>query len=359
MPFDRVVVSSEEIERIQPTPDAAAPSPASLPPSLFQRLPSPVPWWARICLAPLVLLLPVLCVVAAILRVAFRSQPPRVKYAWVSFLSTLLVVSGLISTVGTVLMVSFAPIPALLNTGLPELDERSQFPALPSSTDLSSPDVSEKLKPLVIVVSPAARLWNRQEVSSGVFGAGVLLHADKNGYLFATANHVVHYTGRGSSGAAGHALVATAAGVWSKADVVAQAPQLDLALLWMARQSGSAEFVQPLSVARDGTDIFVIGHPEGLRYTLSTGIVSGLRDDVMQISAAVSPGNSGGPVYDHRGNLIGIVSAKFDRNRDANAENLGFAAKADALLRETNWAFSGRGKEWLDGYTKALKSNRN
>ena len=124
MPLDRVVVSSEEIEQIKPAPDA--------PPSSFPRLPSPVPWWARISLSPLVLVLPVLCVVAVILRVAFRSQPPRVKYAWVSFLSTLLVVSGILTTVGTVLLVSFAPIPALVNTGLPELDERSQFPTLPS-----------------------------------------------------------------------------------------------------------------------------------------------------------------------------------------------------------------------------------
>src|ERR1700733_9977179 len=149
MPFDRVVVSSEEIEQIKPVPNA--------PPSSFNRLPSPVPWWARITLSPLVLVLPVLCAVAVILRIAFRTQPPRVKYAWASFLSTLLVISGLLTTVAGVLTVSFAPIPALVNTGLPELDERSQFPSLPSPTNLSSADVSSELKPLVIVVSPAAR----------------------------------------------------------------------------------------------------------------------------------------------------------------------------------------------------------
>jgi S1-C subfamily serine protease len=351
MPFDRVVVSSEEIEQIKPAPNA--------PPSSFDRLPSPVPWWARLSLSPLVLVLPALCAVAVILRVAFRSQPPRVKYAWVSFLSTLLVVSGMLTTVGTVLLVSFAPIPALVNTGLPELDERSQFPTLPSSTDLSSSDVSAQLKPLVIVVSPAVRLWNRQEVAASSFGAGVLLHADKDGYLFATANHVVHDSGLGSSGATGHVLVATESGIWAKADVVGQSPQLDLALLWMARHSGSADFVQPLSAGRDGADIFVIGHPEGLRYTLSTGIISGLRDDEVQISAAVSPGNSGGPVYDNRGNLIGIVSSKFDHNRDATAEILSFAAKADGLLRKSSWTFHGDGQQRLGRYLAAIKNNQN
>jgi S1-C subfamily serine protease len=347
MPLDRVVVSSEEIEQIKPAPDA--------PPSSFHQLPSPVPWWARISLSPLVLVLPVLCLVAVILRVAFRSQPARVKYAWVSFLSTLLVISGILTTVGTVLVVSFAPIPALVNTGLPELDERSRFPTLPSSSDLSSADASAQLKPLVIVVSPAIRLWNRQEVPSSGFGAGLLLHADKDGYLFATANHVVENSGPGSSGAEGHVLVATESGIWAKAEVVGQSPRLDLALVWMARHSGSADFVQPLSTGRDGAEIFVIGHPEGLRYTLSTGIISGLRDDELQISAAVSPGNSGGPVYDHRGNLIGIVSSKFDRNRDANAENLSFAAKADGLLQKSSWTFRGAGQQQLDRYLAAIQ----
>jgi S1-C subfamily serine protease len=342
MPFDRVVVSSEEIEQIKPAPNA--------PPSSFNRLPSPVPWWARISLSLLVVVLPVLCAVAVILRIAFRNQPPRVKYAWVSFLSTLLVVSGILTTAGTVLVVSFAPIPALVNTGLSDLDERTQFPALPSATDLSSADVSAQLKPLVIVVSPAVRLWNRQEVASNSFGAGVLLRADKDGYLFATANHVVH-----ASGTAGHVLVATESGVWAKAEVVGRSPQLDLALLWMARHSGSADFVQPLSAGRDGAEIFVIGHPEGLRYTLSTGIISGLRDDELQISAAVSPGNSGGPVYDQNGNLVGIVSSKFDRNRDANAENLSFAAKADGLQQKSSWTFRGDGQQKLDRYLEAVK----
>ncbi len=125
------------------------------------------------------------------------------------------------------------------------------------------------------------------------------------------------------------------------------------------RHSGSADFVQPLSAGRDGAEIFVIGHPEGLRYTLSTGIISGLRDDEVQISAAVSPGNSGGPVYDHRGNLIGIVSSKFDRNRDANAENLSFAAKADGFQRKSGWTFRGGGQQQLDQYLEAIKKNQN
>jgi S1-C subfamily serine protease len=340
MSMDRVVVSPEELEQIQPSPEGP-------PHAVPARLSSPIPWWSRFLLSPLVLALPLLCVIVLVLRIAFRSQPPRVKYAWLSFLSTLLMVSGVVSTVVTVLVFALAPVPGFINTGLPELDERSQFPSLPANRDLSSAEVSSQLKPLVIVVSPAAKLWNRQETISGSFGAGLLLHADHDGYLFATANHVVSE--------AQHALIATQEGVWAKADVVGRHPQRDLALLWMARHSGSGDFVQPLASAEDGENIFVIGHPEGLKYTLSTGIVSGIRADSLQVTAAVSPGNSGGPVYDAHGNLAGIVSSKFDRNQDANAENLGFASKSDGLEPDSGWTFSGNGKEQLHQYLAALK----
>lgn len=355
MPLDRVVVSSEEVESIRPIHEAAsergsghASSSQTLPAALFKRLPSPIPWWARIALSLLVLILPALCVLTLILRIAFRNQPPRVKHAWVSFLSTLLIVSGLLTTAGTVFVLSSVPIPAMVDNGLSELDERTHFPSLPSAAVLSSSDVSQNLKPLVIVVSPAAaRLWNHQDVASTSFGAGMLLHADKDGYLFATANHVVAGTDR--------VLIATQASAWSKAELVGRAPQLDLALLWLPRQSGNAEFTQPLGTARDGSEIFVIGHPEGLRYTLSTGIVSGLREDAVQISAAVSPGNSGGPVYDNHGNLVGVVSSKFDHNRDANAENLSFAARTSGFQQDSNWTFLGHGREWLDRYVAATQ----
>jgi S1-C subfamily serine protease len=96
------------------------------------------------------------------------------------------------------------------------------------------------------------------------------------------------------------------------------------------------------------------GHPEGLKYTLSTGIISGFRGNDVQISAAISPGNSGGPVYDDHGNLIAIVSSKFDHNRDANAENLGFATSVAALHEPSGWSFAPGGERRLKQYTQAL-----
>ena len=206
MPSQTVVVSAEEVSQLQLSPDFPTPT--------FQELKSPVPWWTRVCLSALVPFLPILAIVAFVLRIAFRNQPRNVRYAWVSFMSTLLIVSALFSTVAAIVVVSFVPVPAIVNTGLPDLDERNQFVALPAKTALTSSDASEQLKPLVVVVSPTMRLWNHQDVAAPQFGAGALLFADKSGYLFATANHVVTLAADKSAPASGHAMVATASGVW-------------------------------------------------------------------------------------------------------------------------------------------------
>jgi S1-C subfamily serine protease len=350
MASEKVTVSLDEIDKTVVETNA--------PPAALKQLPPAIPLWSRIALSALALVLPLLCVVTVILRVAFRSQPPRDRNAMTSFLSTLLVISGLITTVAFALVLFLGPIPVpgLVNAGLPELDERAEFPSLTANAVLSSADVSRELKSLVIVVSPAVTQWGKQETPGSSFGAGMLLEADKDGYLFATANHVVGKIAAKEGGTPQHVMVTTAAGVWSTADVIAAAVPLDLALLWVPRHSGKGEFVQPIAKPTDGEPVFVIGHPEGLKYTLSTGLISGLRDQIIQISAAVSPGNSGGPVYDDHGSLLGIVSSKFDRNVDANGENLGFAAQAVMLRDPSKWAFYGKGRERLADYLKALQS---
>lgn len=84
-----------------------------------------------------------------------------------------------------------------------------------------------------------------------------------------------------------------------------------------------------------GEEIFVLGYPltstMGDEIKLTTGVVSsktGYQGDVSlyQISAPIQPGNSGGPLFDNKGNLIGIVSAKHK-----GAENVGYAIKASYL----------------------------
>ena len=193
-------------------------------------------------------------------------------------------------------------------------------------------------------------------MNSNYIGAAVLLHADDKGYLFATARHVAE---PGSGTKPSHRVLLTTGGIgWAGADIVGWRNDADVALLWLPRHRGTAEFTQPLVRSQDaeaGTPIYVIGHPEGLNFTISNGIISRLMGDTIQISAPVSPGNSGGPVYDNRGNLVGVVIAKLDRTVDPNAENLNFAAAADLLSSTNGWQFNADGQKYLSNYIEALQ----
>ena len=85
-----------------------------------------------------------------------------------------------------------------------------------------------------------------------------------------------------------------------------------------------------------GEEIFVLGYPltgtMGEEIKLTTGVISsrtGYLGDVSsyQISAPIQPGNSGGPLFDGKGNIVGIVSAKH-----TGAENVGYAIKTPYLI---------------------------
>ncbi|MDX2053187.1 MAG: S1C family serine protease [Polyangiaceae bacterium] len=74
-----------------------------------------------------------------------------------------------------------------------------------------------------------------------------------------------------------------------------------------------------------GSNIVAIGHPLGLQATLSNGLISGVRSwkdevDVLQISAPISPGSSGGPIFNDRGEVIGLATFILK-----GGEGLGFA----------------------------------
>src|ERR1700756_210487 len=344
--MEKIVISSAEVAETQ----ASADQPARLEP----RLAPVVPRWAQWALCPLVLFLPLLCLVAIVLRVAMRGLPPRTRHEWTSLLATLLIVSGIVTSGATVLFFAVTPLPSMVGAGVSELDERPEFPTLPAALPMWAKDVSEKLKPLVAVISPSQRSWfTHEEMPTTSFGAGTLLEANTDGYLFVTARHVLDGPTWNAAKARTRGLIAMSSGTWGSADVVARHRSLDLLLLWMPRTKGNATFVQPVAKATppsEGENVFVIGHPEGLRFTLSTGIISRMHGSTIQMSAPVSPGNSGGPVFDDRGNLLGIVTSMVDKQGDPNAENLNFAVRADALLEDSDWEFVSFGRRRLADY---------
>lgn len=98
---------------------------------------------------------------------------------------------------------------------------------------------------------------------------------------------------------------------------------------------GSIPYAVKTNIAQVGEDIYVLGYPMtstmGDEIKLTTGVISaktGFQGDVSlyQISAPIQPGNSGGPLFDNHGNVIGIVNAKHQ-----GAENVGYAIKTSYL----------------------------
>jgi len=83
----------------------------------------------------------------------------------------------------------------------------------------------------------------------------------------------------------------------------------DLALLKVIGVNKKLPYYRLEAVSLIGDDVTVIGHPFALDWAISKGCISGTYENSMTIDAAVNPGNSGGPVLNEDGRLIGITSA--------------------------------------------------
>lgn len=76
--------------------------------------------------------------------------------------------------------------------------------------------------------------------------------------------------------------------------------------------------------AEIGQEVAALGNPKGLLGTLSTGVVSGVRTDLfdkselLQFTAAISPGSSGGPVVDRDGRVLGVASLLIEEGQSLN-----------------------------------------
>jgi S1-C subfamily serine protease len=169
-----------------------------------------------------------------------------------------------------------------------------------------------------------------------VSGSGFVV--SKNAHIV-TNNHVVtDCVGDIHGNLAGQAPV--------KLRVVSTDEVNDLALLQGIKKFKEKDIATiRASAVNSGDQVVAIGYPlHGLLtsdLTVTTGIISslaGIHNDTrfLQISAPVQPGNSGGPLHDASGNVVGVVTAKLDAIRVAKAigdipENVNFAIKTGAL----------------------------
>ena len=123
--------------------------------------------------------------------------------------------------------------------------------------------------------------------------------------------------------------------VSDEAEVVATDNQVDLALLKIPAQNLHTVQITPSAHALAGQDIVVIGNPRRLQNTVSTGIISQVRQKAdgtiwYQISAPLSPSSSGSPVFNMKGEVMAVAFASL---AGENNQNLNFAVPADYLRK--------------------------
>ncbi len=185
-------------------------------------------------------------------------------------------------------------------------------------------DFSAELADLVAGASPGVVGLERRRGQ----GSGVALTPD--GYVLTNA----HVAGR-----SGRLGVRLPGGEEAPGEVVGADERTDLAVV-----RAEARGLAPLPLAEDrslrvGELVLAIGNPLGFERSVSVGVVSalyralptpqgGLLDGLVQTDAAVNPGNSGGPLLDAEGRVVGVTTAMIPW-----AKGMGFAVPA----RTANW----------------------
>jgi serine protease Do len=212
-------------------------------------------------------------------------------------------------------------------------------PEVPTDQEL----VARELRTVVsisILRSPAAVTPTAAGVPRGrrFLGSGFIL--DPSGIIL-TNHHVID--------GASDILVTLQDNTLLHGTVLAQADDIDLALVKVNPDTRlpAVRFADSDSV-KIADRVFAIGNPLGLGGSVTRGIVSALNrdisdtpfDDYIQTDAAINHGNSGGPLFNERGEVIGMNTALFSPEATSGSIGLGFAIPAndvkyvaDALLR--------------------------
>jgi serine protease DegS len=173
------------------------------------------------------------------------------------------------------------------------------------------------------------RLYEQQQQrGQDSLGSGVIM--DQQGFIV-TSYHIV--------GNVDEILVLLYDGRVVPATIVGTDPETDLAVLKISSDKLQGITLGNPNQIQIGDVVLAIGNPFGMGQTVTQGIVSATRrnglnlntfENYIQTDADINPGNSGGALIDAYGNLLGINSAKINRN---DSEGIGFAVPVDEVQK--------------------------
>ena len=179
----------------------------------------------------------------------------------------------------------------------------------PAAATLSAQSVFQSASPSIVRIIAGDATGPTSQGSGVVVGGGEVI----------TNCHVVE--------GASHVKVKAGASILSATVTIAD-KELDLCRLSVSGLDAPAVEIAGAGELQTGERVYAIGAPRGLELTISEGIVSSLREvangKIVQTTAAVSPGSSGGGLFDAQARLVGIVT--FQRR---DGPNLNFALAAD------------------------------
>ena len=209
--------------------------------------------------------------------------------------------------------------------------------AVNTASGMTTAQVSEMVSPSVVVITTEQVVYSQwswygqSQVESGA-GSGVIISSD--GYIL-TCAHVV-------SGASN--ITVSIGDKDYPATLVGEDTTSDIAVVKVDATGLTPATVGDSDNLKVGESVMAVGNPLGeLGGTVTSGIVSALNRSVsiqgsssvntmslIQMDASVSPGNSGGGLFNMNGELVGIVNAK---SSDSDAEGLGFAIPVNDAVK--------------------------